>query len=111
MEIINYIVSQVEQIQLNVSPLGNGHHSTPTTKVHKRKKISPTKQSRLLLSISPIKTQSTAIATTNFTASASTLISATVVSATSSTANKSLPLPSQICDVCQMSGTNQNLVK
>lgn len=97
---------------MNVSPLGNGHHSTPTTKVHKRKKLSPTKQSRLLLSISPIKPQSTAITTTNFTAT-STLISPTpaVVSATSSTANKSLPLPSQICDVCQMSGTNQNLVK
>ncbi|CAO1433424.1 unnamed protein product [Diamesa serratosioi] len=88
----------------------NGHHSTPTTKVHKRKKLSPTKQSRLLLSISPIKSQSTAITTTNFTATSS-LTSTTVVSPTSSTANKSLPLPSQICDVCQMSGTNQNLVK
>ena len=92
------------------NPLGNGH--SPTAK--KRKKTlqqSPGgKKARLVLNISPNKGISApVIAPSHFPASVSSTPSSTSVSTT--VLNESVPLSTQSCDVCQMPGLNQNLVK
>lgn len=85
----------------------NGHHEV-IKKREKQHNPNADKTSRLLFNLSPNKTiSSPVISASQFTASASS----TPTSVATVSVNKSLPLPSQICDVCQIVGSNQNLVK
>ncbi|CRK94491.1 CLUMA_CG007997, isoform A [Clunio marinus] len=93
-------------------PMGNGHGKV-TKKRKKPNESQGDKKARLLLNISPNKgISSPVIAPSHFTASASsTPIGETTAVSNTAIVNKSLPLPSQICDVCQTPGSNQDLVK
>lgn len=91
------------------SPVGNGH--SPTTKKRKKPQ-SPGggKKARLVLNISPNKGLSApVIAPSHFPASVSSTPSSASVSTT--VLNEPVPLSTLNCDVCQMPGLNQNLVK
>lgn len=93
------------------TPMGNGHGKAVVAK--KRKKPSDranAKKARLLFNISSNKgISSPVIAPSHFTVSATSTPEA--AAAPEAPMHKSLPLPSQICDVCHAPGSNQNLVK
>ena len=90
--------------------MGNGHHVNSETlnsetPESKRKKKGTPKKGRLLLSLSPSKSESLIIQP-----SASSVLESPDNQITTNL-NKSLPLPNQVCDVCNTEGSSQNLVK
>lgn len=100
--------SNDKSAELLTSPMGNGHATT--AKKRKKPQNSSAKKARLLLNISPNKGISApVIAPSHFPPS----ISSTPSSASVSMLNESMPTPTLTlsCDVCQLPGTNQNLVK
>lgn len=99
-------ISTVKSPKLEVmtSPVGNGH--SPVSKKRKKPQSSGSKKARLVLNISPNKGISApVIAPSHFPASVSSTPSSTMV------LNEAMPIPTLNCDVCQMPGLNQNLVK
>ncbi|KAG5671576.1 hypothetical protein PVAND_001769 [Polypedilum vanderplanki] len=103
------LINELNQTQ--TIPIGNGHHLELTSPSPKKKRKSQgensAKRTRLLLNISPNKNQELQ---TQMIASASTTPT-NIESQSINVLNKSLPLPSQICDVCNEIGVSQNMVK
>lgn len=89
-------------------PNGNGHGKVIKT-IKKRKMKKPPQRASMKNASLNLGITTPVIAPSHFTAAASSAPTSPAVAA--AVINKSLPLPSQICDVCQTPGYNQNLVK